>query len=240
MSKTKRLVVSAILIAWIIVLGMTQLGFIPVGPIKATTLHIPVLIAAIIFDRNMGFMLGLVFGCYSLFQNLTRPTPLSFVFINPLVSILPRVLFPLLAYRLMQVFKKDKNIKRHTIIVGTLGIVALIYSAMKAYNVNKMGFFICVVLTILILIYLYISLKSDSKSIPAFLSATIATTMHTIMVMGMIYILYLERYAAALNVSTSEVLPLIMGVVVLNGVPEAVIAGLVLGLLYRRKDDFNY
>ena len=51
MGKTKKLVVSAILLAWILVLGMTQLGLIPVGPVRATTLHIPALIAAILFDK---------------------------------------------------------------------------------------------------------------------------------------------------------------------------------------------
>ena len=48
MKNTKKLVVSAILLAWILVLGMTQLGFIPFGPIRATTLHIPVIIGAIL------------------------------------------------------------------------------------------------------------------------------------------------------------------------------------------------
>lgn len=239
MKNTKKLVVSAILVSWIIVLGMTQLGFIPVGPIKATTLHIPVLIAAIIFDKKMGIILGLVFGGYSLFQNLTRPTPLSFVFLNPLVSVLPRLLLPIIAFRLLQLFKIDKNIKTHTVAVGSISIVAIIYSAIRSYNTNKTGFFICITMAIVLIFYLFISIKTDSKSMPAFLSATIATMCHTIMVMGMIYILYLNRYAQALNITTEEVLPLIMGVVILNGVPESIIAGLGLGLLYRRKDDFN-
>lgn len=239
MKNTKKLVVSAILVSWIIVLGMTQLGFIPVGPIKATTLHIPVLIAAIIFDKKMGIILGLVFGGYSLFQNLTRPTPLSFVFLNPLVSVLPRILLPIIAYRLLQLFKDDKNIKTHTIVVGSISLVAIIYSAIKAYSTNKTGFIICIAMAIVLLIYLLMSIKTDSKSMPAFLSATIATMCHTIMVMGMIYILYLNRYAQALKITTEEVLPLIVGVVILNGVPESIIAGLGLGLLYRRKDDFN-
>lgn len=240
MKNTKKLVVSAILVSWIIVLGMTQLGFIPVGPIKATTLHIPVLIAAIIFDRKMGIILGLVFGGYSFIQNLTRPTPLSFVFLNPLISVLPRLLLPIIAYGLMQIFKKDKNIKSHTIIVGAISFAAIVYSAIKAFNTNsKTGFIICIAMAIVLMIYLILSIKSDSKTMPAFLSATIATMCHTIMVMGMIYILYLNRYAEALGITTSEVLPLVIGVVILNGVPESIIAGLGIGLLYRRKDDFN-
>ena len=38
------------------------LGYIPVGPLRATTLHIPVLIAGIVLGKKQGMILGLIFG----------------------------------------------------------------------------------------------------------------------------------------------------------------------------------
>ena len=240
MKNTKKLVVSAILVSWILVLGMTQLGFIPIGPIKATTLHIPVLIAAIIYDWKMGMGLGLIFGLYSLFQNMTRPTPLSFAFLNPLVSILPRLIFPLVAAYLYKKLKNNKNLGMHMNIVGSLAIIALIYSCYKAYIAkNTFGLIIGAVLILVVIGFVIMAHREKSLSTPAFISAILASVCHTLMVMGLIYLIYLDKYAFALGIETNAVFGVVMGVVILNGVPEAVLAGVIVGALARRIDDFS-
>ena len=74
------------------VLGLTGYGFIPLPGAKATIMHIPVIIGSIIGGPMVGMTIGFIFGIFSIMQNITTPNILSFAFINPLVSVLPRVL----------------------------------------------------------------------------------------------------------------------------------------------------
>ena len=53
--------------------------------IKATTVHIPVIIGAILLGPSAGAMLGAVFGLCSLISNTMAPTLLSFAF-SPFMS----------------------------------------------------------------------------------------------------------------------------------------------------------
>jgi uncharacterized membrane protein len=97
-SKTKRLVTISLLSGISFVLGFTPLGFIPIPPANATTMHIPVIIGAILEGPVAGMIIGLIFGVSSIIQALLRPNILSFAFINPLVSVLPRILIGLVSY----------------------------------------------------------------------------------------------------------------------------------------------
>jgi len=93
--KTKKLVHLAMLAALTILLGIVpNIGIIQIGIISLTILHIPVLIAALLYGIEGGIFIGLVFGVTSWFVAVTRgATPLDLLFVNPLVSVLPRVLF---------------------------------------------------------------------------------------------------------------------------------------------------
>ncbi|MEG0077549.1 ECF transporter S component [Anaerorhabdus sp.] len=82
----KTFVYLAFFIAIEIVLMLTPLGFIPLGVIRATTLHIPVILAGILLGSKYGAAVGFVFGLMSLIINTTQPTITSFVF-SPFVSI---------------------------------------------------------------------------------------------------------------------------------------------------------
>ena len=90
--ETKNLTIVGVLGAIVIMLGLTPLGFIPLGLLMITTLHIPVIIAGILEGPVVGGLVGLIFGFFSLFNAMTRPGPISFVFYNPLISIMPRIL----------------------------------------------------------------------------------------------------------------------------------------------------
>ncbi len=84
--QTKKLTLTAMFIAIELLLFMVPfLGFIPIGPINATTLHIPVIIAGIILGKNRGALLGLVFGIASITNATVNLTPGSFLF-SPFVS----------------------------------------------------------------------------------------------------------------------------------------------------------
>ena len=59
---TKRLATLAMLIGILLVMGMTGIGLIPLPLIKATTMHIPVILGAILLGPSAGMILGGVFG----------------------------------------------------------------------------------------------------------------------------------------------------------------------------------
>lgn len=89
MNKEKRdtrwMVSVALMSAIIILLANTPLGMIQLPIIKATTVHIPVIIGAIILGPLAGAILGGVFGVCSLISNTMTPTLLSFAF-SPFLS----------------------------------------------------------------------------------------------------------------------------------------------------------
>ncbi len=122
---TKEMVTAAVLSAIIVVLGYTPLGLIPLPTMTATILHIPVAIGAILYGPKMGLTLGVVMGLTTLSKALLAPVgPLDPLFINPLVSVLPRALMGVLtAYVFIGV---NKMIKNSNIGVGIAAAVASI------------------------------------------------------------------------------------------------------------------
>lgn len=77
---TRYLVSLAMMCAVLLVLGMTGIGFIQLPVIKATTMHIPVILGAILLGPGAGAVLGGVFGLCSIWANTTAPGLLSFAF----------------------------------------------------------------------------------------------------------------------------------------------------------------
>ena len=71
--------------AIVVVLANTPLGMIQLPIIKATTVHIPVILGAILLGPLAGSILGAVFGICSLISNTIAPTLLSFAF-SPFMS----------------------------------------------------------------------------------------------------------------------------------------------------------
>ena len=82
---TRWMVSVALMSAIIIVLANTPLGMIQLPIIKATTVHIPVIVGAILLGPSAGAILGFVFGACSLISNTIAPTLLSFAF-SPFMS----------------------------------------------------------------------------------------------------------------------------------------------------------
>lgn len=74
------MVATALLAAIVVLLANTPLGMIPLPIIKATTIHIPVIIGAILLGPLAGTILGAVFGICSMISNTMTPAVLSFAF----------------------------------------------------------------------------------------------------------------------------------------------------------------
>ena len=82
---TRHMVSIGLMAAIVIVLANTPLGMIQLPIVKATTVHIPVIIGAILLGPAAGAILGGVFGVCSLISNTMAPTLLSFAF-SPFMS----------------------------------------------------------------------------------------------------------------------------------------------------------
>ncbi|MCC3866065.1 ECF transporter S component [Terrisporobacter petrolearius] len=172
----RKMTIIGVLSAISIMMSMLPfIGYIPIGPIKATIMHIPVIIGAIIEGPLVGATIGLIFGLTSLWNAITQPVLLSPLFINPLVSVLPRILIGIVAYYVYQgVYKLSKKVYASGFVAGIIGSIA-----------NTAG------------------------------------------VLGMIYILYADKYLALMEQQGSSAAKLLFGVVLTSGVPEALIAGLI-------------
>ena len=85
--KTYQMVLTALFTAIIIIMAFVPyLGYINLVVIKATLIHVPVIIGSIMLGPKKGAFLGFVFGCTSLINNTFNPSLLSFAF-SPFYSV---------------------------------------------------------------------------------------------------------------------------------------------------------
>jgi len=112
----RKIVISGILGAISILLGVTRLGFIPVPTPAghATIMHIPVILGAILEGPVVGLITGAIFGLFSFLQ------PGAPFFADPLVSILPRLFIGPVAY-LVYFLTKRINIILAYALAGAFG-----------------------------------------------------------------------------------------------------------------------
>lgn len=80
------LVLTALFTAVLLLMGFTPLGLIDLPFMRATTLHIPVIIASVLLGPGRGGFLGGVFGLISLWKGTMAPNLVSFAF-SPLVPL---------------------------------------------------------------------------------------------------------------------------------------------------------
>lgn len=197
--KTTDLVEVALFTAIIIILAATPLGYIPLGAVNATTIHIPVIIAGVVLGWKKGGIMGFIFGLTSFVNaSFIKPNITSFLF-TPLypggnafslvICFIPRILIGISAFL---VFK---------------GVMKLIHN----------------------------------ETVSLAFAGVIDSMVNTVLVMGGAYLFFGAQYAKVLEVPVSGVLAAVLSIVVVNGIPEAVCAGvLTVGigkalLVYKRK-----
>jgi len=84
-----------------VVLSFTPLGYIQIGILAITIMHIPVILAVILAGLVPGISVGLIFGLSSLIRAAQTGSPF---FINPACSVLPRMLFPVAVWAICKFF----------------------------------------------------------------------------------------------------------------------------------------
>ena len=183
-NRTHRMVALAMMGAIVVLLANTPLGLIQLPVIKATTVHIPVILGAILLGPSAGCVLGGVFGICSLVSNTIAPTLTSFAF-SP--------------------FYAD----------GMLGAVKALWISVG-----------CRVLIGLVSGWAWIILKKIK--VPEIIALPVVgflgSMTNTVAVMGSIYFLLAEQYAAAREVAVTAVYGLIMATITGAGVMEALAA----------------
>ena len=191
---TRWMVSVSLMSAIVIVLANTPMGMIQLPLVKATTVHIPVIVGAILLGPTAGAILGGVFGMCSLISNTMAPTLLSFAF-SPFMS--------------------------------TTGILG----ALKAIWVS-VG---CRILIGLVAGWLWLLLRRFKKGRMGWLALTgfVGSMVNTVAVMGSIYYLFAEQYAKAKEVAITAVWGLIMGTITASGIPEAIVAAIMVALIAR-------
>jgi len=192
-SRTRRLTMLAFFAALIVVMAnIPFLGYIPLGFMNATTVHIPVIIGACLLGPKAGGILGFVFGLTSLINNTLKPLITSFVF-TPFYSLDPR------------------------------------------FSGGIRSLFICFVPRILIGVFaglIFNALKERANgSVSCAIAGFIGSMTNTIFVMGSIYLLYGQNYAEAKNLGMEALFGVIMGVVGMNGIPEAITAAVLTAVI---------
>ena len=182
----------AMLCGVLLVMGITGIGFIPFPVIKATTMHIPVILGAVLLGPSAGGVLGGVFGLCSIWVNTTSPGLLSFAF-SPFMTT-----------------------------EGLPGVVKSLWIALG-----------CRILFGIIAGWLWKLFKKIFKQYYAALpvTAAVSTLCHTSLFMGSIYFLLAQQYAEAKNVAITAVFGLVMGTVTASGIPEAIIAAILVTVI---------
>ena len=100
LSRNKKLALTGAFSALVVVLGITRLGLIPIGATASITiLQIPVILIVMMAGLWEGVFVGFAFGLLSLIQAAMSPSGvLDPLFVNPLCSILPRMLLAVVAF----------------------------------------------------------------------------------------------------------------------------------------------
>lgn len=150
--KTLRLNMLAMFIAIILLqTSIPLIGYIPIGPLEITIIPMTVVVATILLGTVDGAIVGGVWGFITFVRAFVWPTsPLAaIVFVNPLISVIPRIMIGVVAGFTYTYFKK--HLKSQTVgisiaavlgsLTNTILVLGLIYVFYKAkapqlYQIN--------------------------------------------------------------------------------------------------------
>ena len=191
-NQIRQMTLAAFFIAIQVVMTLTQIGYIPIGPINCTTMHIPVILCGIFLGSSYGALAGFVFGPTSMLRATFVPGVTSFLF-SPFITVggisgnfcsliiafVPRILLGWLSGKMFRMLRRRK--------MNDLAACAV--------------------------------------------TAAANTMIHTLLVMGMIWIFFAPSYAKALNIDVSAIASVVLGVITTNGILETILAGIIVPAL---------
>jgi len=131
----RKIVVTGALGAVAVALSVSGLGYIPwFAGASLSVLAIPAIVGAVIEGPVVGILVGAIFGLTSLVQAAVNPAkgPLDVFFVNPLISVLPRLFIGLAAWAAFRLFKAKFRAAGAAVagIVGALTNTVLVLGAL--------------------------------------------------------------------------------------------------------------
>lgn len=147
-NRTQNIVIVSIFASIIFILAYTPIGFIHLGFIKATIIHIPVIIGSILLGPKKGAILGFLFGVTSIITNTVTPAIMSFVF-SPLIPVpgtdkgsplaliicfVPRILVGIVPYYIYRMIHSFTKGKMNFFTYGIAGVVGAATNTLLVMN----------------------------------------------------------------------------------------------------------
>ncbi|NLI89323.1 MAG: ECF transporter S component [Epulopiscium sp.] len=187
-NKTKKMALLGIFIAIILALAFSGIGYIPLGFMNATIVHIPVIVGSILLGPKEGMILGLVFGLTSIINNTFKPNVTSYVF-SPFYSV------------------GEAKGNFWSIVIAIFP--RMMIGVTTYYTYKGLG------------------AKLRSKEVSYFIAGVVGSITNTILVMSGIYVFFGQSYAATQGVLLEGLFGMILTVILINGIPEAIVAGII-------------
>ena len=135
LTRNRKLALAGAFSALIIVLSLTNLGFISFSPVVSITiLQIPVILCATMAGLSAGLFAGFVMGMMSLIKAAMSPSGiLDPFFVNPMCSVLPRMLLGLVAWGLWRMLNLIPRMPK-TLSAAVTGFVATFAHTLMVYG----------------------------------------------------------------------------------------------------------
>ncbi|MDR0653810.1 MAG: ECF transporter S component [Synergistaceae bacterium] len=180
---------------------ITPLGFIPLGGINATTIHIPVIVGSLTLGPYWGAFLGAVFGITSFIKNSFMPNLTSFVF-SPMIPLpgtssgslwalvvcfVPRILIGVTPWYVNKLLRSFSPLKEKLL----LSMLPLFAAGIAGSATN----------TLLVMHIIYFAFKDSYAAAAA------------------------QNTAYAAYTASGAIYDLILFIIMTNGIPEAIVAG---------------
>ncbi|MBG0765154.1 MAG: ECF transporter S component [Tissierellales bacterium] len=148
-SETRKLTFLGMMVAITVILGYTPLGFIMIPPVSITLTHLPTIITSIILGPLAGLIIGASMGVVSLLRAITAASPIDKLFIDPRLSILPRLFIGPLTFYAYTFFKSVFKSKDNKIsiflgsitgsLVNTIGVLGMLYIIYASRVIEELG-----------------------------------------------------------------------------------------------------
>lgn len=202
-------------------------GYITIGAsLSITTLHIPVIIGAVLLGKTSGTILGAVWGVTCLIYAALNGTADAVIFLNPMISVVPRIFVGLLTavyYDIARKLGKDKF--SGIVLSGIIDVVVSIFIGIFVYRLSNSviagiitgAVFFAVVLA---LILVFSKKLSRITVMPIAFAAILGTFTNTVLVLTAINIFNREGFVQL----TGIVGQIFSVVITLNGVMEMLAA----------------
>jgi uncharacterized membrane protein len=178
--------------AIIFVMTFSPIGFIPLGAMNATIIHVPVIIGAIVMGPRIGALLGFFFGLASLLRATISPGVTSFVF-SPLIP-LPGT---------------DSGSPLALLVCFGPRVLVGVTPCFADKFFRK-----------------FVASSAKWRFVSTFLAGIVGSLTNTVLVMGLIFLIFRNAYASATNSGADLVLGMILSVVSVHGIPEALVSGI--------------